>query len=658
MNDGEIWYNRVMQTDHHTLAEDLRKAAHAYYNNQEPHLTDAEYDAGIEQLRIAVQEDPALREDFKDLLEEVAAGQVVGGDVEHERRMGSLDKVFGLDAVEEFVNRVPGDVVVEPKLDGLAVRLHYKDGELVLAATRGDGNTGENITETVRTLQPAGAPLRIGITEEFDMTGELYVSDEGFKQANEIRSNEGGTPFANPRNTAAGIIRRGSGAYKGVLSFAAYEADLSADEHANRMGKLRANDVLTARELMENHTGDDAMSSIQRLGDNRDTIGYPIDGAVIKAASQKVRDQMGETSKTPRWAMAYKYEAAEAETQVVGITTDVGRTGRLSIRVQVEPVFVGGTTITYATGHNPSWMVERDIRVGDTVTIKRSGDVIPYISSVNLDKRHKDSEVWTPPEKDPMGNPWDKSSLLWRSTSPELSVLGKLVYATSRDALDIEGIGEEVATGLVDAGLVTRLPDLFKVTEAQFTDLELKEGRKLGAKNAAKIMQELEGAKDLPWHRVITALGIRGTGTSMSRRIGKVLTNLDALRNAGVANLEAIEGIGSKKAEVLREGIQELDAAGVLDELKTTGLTLEGESVTASGGALAGETVVVTGKIPGLSRTQVKERVEELGGSSSSSVTSSTTLLVAEEGSTSSKVKKAEQLEIRTITPEEFLDLQ
>lgn len=647
-----------MQTNHHALAEDIRKAAHAYYNNQEPHLTDAEYDAGIEQLRIVVQEDPTLREDFKDLLEEVAAGQAAGGDVKHERRMGSLDKVFGLDAVEEFVNRVPGDVVVEPKLDGLAVRLHYRNGELTLAATRGDGNTGENITETVRTLVPVGGPLRIGITEEFDMTGELYVSDEGFRQANEIRATEGGAPFANPRNTAAGIIRRGSASYKGVLSFAAYEADLSEDEHASRMKTLRENGVLTARELMENHTGDTTMDSVKQLGDSRDTIGYPIDGAVLKAASQKVRDQMGETSKTPRWAMAYKYEAAEAETRVVGITTDVGRTGRLSIRVQVEPVFVGGTTITYATGHNPSWMVERDIRVGDTVTIKRAGDVIPYISSVNLDKRTEDSEAWTPPEKDPMGNPWDKSSLLWRSTSPELSVLGKLVYATSRDALDIEGIGEEVSTGLVDAGLVTNLPDLFNVTEAQLTDLELKEGRKLGAKNTAKIMRELGDAKELPWHRVITALGIRGTGTSMSRRIGKVLTNLGALRNATVADLEAIEGIGKKKAELILEGIQELDTAGVLDELENTGLALEGETVASAGGALAGETVVVTGKIPGLGRTQVKERVEELGGSSSSSVTSSTTLLVAEEGSTSSKVKKAEQLGIRTITPEDFLDLQ
>ena len=323
-------------------------------------------------------------------------------------------------------------------------------------------------------------------------------------------------------------------------------------------------------------------------------------------------------------------------------------------------MFVGGTTISFATGHNVGWMLERDVRVGDTVVVKRAGDVIPYLEDVVLDARPADSQPWVPPATDPMGKPWDTSTLLWRSTSPELSVLGKIVYAASRDCFDIEGMGTEVATALVEGGFVSSIADLFDLDLETLTSLDLG-GRALGAANGRKVHAEIRRALDTPWNRVITALGIRATGRTMGRRLAVAFPTMDRLRAASREDLAAVGGIGEIKAELMYAGLRELEASGVLDRLASAGLAMGTEPEPGPDGdgavdlrPLAGLTVVVSGAVPGLTRGEVAEVIEAAGGKASSSVSASTSLLVSDP-STSSKYVKATTLGVRIVTPAEFL---
>lgn len=644
------------------LADKLRQAAKSYYDSAELLMSDVEYDAGIEQLRMAVRANPDYGDQFDDLLLQVAAGQSAGGDVTHPSMMGSMTKVIGLDAVTEFVASVGGPVVVEPKLDGLAIRAVYEHGRLTLVATRGDGHTGEDITQQVRNLE--FLPDTLTTDTSLEVRGEVFMGDANFPTANCIRTIDGSTAFVNPRNAAAGILRKGDTSYRGLLTFAAYTVttDGTLDYHeaqqvAGDNGITVAGSLFT--DLADDPTTDPdvVLKRIALLDEHRDTLGFPIDGAVVKADRTSDRERMGEGSKAPKWAVAYKYEAESAETTVVGITTDVGRTGRLAIRIQVTPVFVGGTTVTYASGHNVSWMQERDIRVGDTVKIKRANDVIPYVEDVLLDLRPADAKVWQPPEKDPLGNDWDKSTLLWRSTSPELSVLGRIVYAVGRDCLDVEFLGTEIAAALVEQGMVSTIDQLFTLTDDALAELELDSGRVVGSKTATKIIAELEQAKSAPWNRVITALGIRGTGRTMGRRLAAAFTTMDSLLSASVDDLAQVDGIGKVKAAMIREGLDDLSSRGVIDGLKSAGVTMQADTGATAAKPLDGKTIVVTGSVPGLNRTQVQERIEKLGGKSSGSVSTNTSLLVADPAATSSKVTKAQTLGVPIISPDEFLAL-
>ncbi len=650
------------------LAERLRAAAAAYYDTDALVMSDAEYDSGIEQLRIAVSQDPALAPQFADLLEAVAAGQSAGGDVEHPTMMGSLDKAPTLDALDALVGAIAGPVAVEPKLDGLAIRATYSAGRLTLVATRGDGRSGEDVTDRVRTLAVKGLPARLGSPRSVEVRGEVFMADTDFPGAQVARASLGGAPFVNSRNGAAGILRKGDAAYAGLLTFAAYdviEAEPVTASYSDRLVEVEEVGIGTARALAPWLAGgapvtttDDVRRAVADLAARRSVLGFPIDGIVIKADADADRARLGTGSRTPRWSVAYKYEAETAITTVVAITTAVGRTGRLAIRVEVEPVFVGGTTITFATGHNATWMFERDVRVGDTVVIKRANDVIPYIESVVLDERPTDSVSWTPPATDPNGGEWDKSTLLWRSTDPSLSVGALIRYAVSRDALDIEGIGTEIVESLVERGLVSDIADLFTLDVDTLTTLPLGEGRTLGSKNAVKIVAEIERAKGSAWNRVITALGIRMTGRTMGRRIAAALPNLALLRAADVETLAGVDGIGPKRAEAIRAGLDDLEARGVFDRLVAAGVDTgtDPDASPAVSLALAGMTVVVSGSVPGYSRTAVSELIEAHGGRASSSVSATTSLLVSEP-STSSKYVKATELGVRIVTPEEFLAL-
>ncbi|GEL46601.1 DNA ligase 2 [Cellulomonas hominis] len=653
------------------LGESLRAAAKSYYDGTEQLMSDAEYDAGIAAIEARVALSPTEIDDYEDLLTSIAAGQSKGGDVTHPSRMGSLEKADGREGLRTFVTSVAGPLAIEPKLDGLAIRAQYDaEGRLVLVATRGNGTTGEDITRSGLSLRIQGLPRRIDPTYGVrEVRGEVYCADTDFLRAQTVRASLEGAPFVNSRNAAAGILRKGDKAYAGILSFAAYGTGLTrppaSGRYTDAMRVAAEAGVATTAGLLDflhpvasgTRELDDVLAQVDALDERRETIGFPIDGIVIKADAAADRKSLGEGDRAPKWALAYKYAAETATTKVVAIETAIGRTGRLAIRVEVEPVFVGGTTITFATGHNVSWMTERDVRVGDTVTIKRANDVIPYIESVDLGARPTDSAPWAPPETDPLGEPWDKSTLLWRSVSPELSVLGRITYAASRDCLDIEGLGTEIATALVESGKVNDVADLFALTVDDLAALTLAEGRQVGQKVAAKIAAEIETAKASPWNRVITALGIRMTGRTAGRRLAAAFATMDALRGAGVADIAAVDGFGDVKAATIREGLDDLAARGVLDRLAAAGVNMGAERAQGeAAGPLAGMTVVVSGSVPGYSRTTVAEAIEAAGGKASSSVSAGTSMLVSDP-STSSKYVKATQLGVRILTPAQFLDL-
>lgn len=664
------------------LAASLRAAAAAYYDTDTELMSDADYDTGIHQLETAVAHDETLRARFTDLLDTVAGGQSAGGDVTHPVMMGSLSKAKTLEGVQALAASISGPVAVEAKLDGLAVRAVYVRGNLVQVVTRGDGATGEDITVQARTLQ--FLPATVGATvlgESFEVRGEVFMEDAQFAPANRLRETLGQPVFANQRNAAAGILRKGDSQFATLLTFAAYDVLTDAPELATHSERLTAletqTSIATVRSLTPWLTGTgaidrldtqwDAISrAIATLNERRPTLGFPIDGIVIKADRDEDRTRLGNASRAPRWAIAYKYEAETATTTVVDITTAVGRTGRLAIRVELTPVLLDGTTITYATGHNVSWMLERDIRIGDTVTIKRANDVIPYIEAVNHALRPTNSTPWQPPATDPNGNDWDKTTLLWRSTDNTLSVGASIRYATSRDALDIEGLGTEIVDALVETGHITRLPDLFTLTVEQLAHLELSQGRKLGQKNATKIINQINEAKNAPWARIITALGLRMTGRTMSRRLAAAFPTMTALRNATISDLASVDSIGDIKAHTIHTELTALASDAnptrgwthsTLDTLEQLGINT-GETPQALAGerVLEGLTVVVSGPVPGYTRTTVAELIESLGGRASGSVSASTGLLVSEP-STSSKYVKARQLGVRIVTPGEFLEV-
>lgn len=639
-------------------AKSLRAAAKAYYDTDTLLMSDSEYDDGIEQLRSAAAEHPAWAKEVTDLLEQVAGGQSVGGDVEHSSLMGSMDKANTLEAVEAFVEKVYGGVVVEPKMDGLAVAATYTGGKLVALTTRGDGRTGEDVTS--RAGRITGLPATIDLTDTFEVRGEVYMSDADFKVSNTARVASGKAAFVNPRNAVAGALRKANLAHDVRMSFAAYETNAPGAPHLARMEHLEHLGFAIAYRLLGladiRAIGPvRVLNLIAEFGAARRTAGFPTDGIVVKANDDRDRVALGEGSRAPKWAIAYKYDAETATTTVEDIEVSVGRTGRLALRARVTPVFVGGTTITYASLHNVSWLAERDIRIGDTVVIERANDVIPYISAPVLDERPAGAVTWVAPATCPQcGQGWNKDTLLWRCESPECSVLGRIVYAASRDCLDIEGLGTEIATALVEGECVKDIADLFDLTVFTLSGLQVGD-RLLGPTMAKKLEAEISKARGVAFNRVITALGVRMTGRTMGRRLAAAFPTMAALRSATVAALASVDGVGDVKAQVIHDGL--VSMGPVIDRLAAAGVNMGAEKAAATGGApLAGMTVVVSGSVPGLSRNEVNEFIETHGGKASSSVSSSTTLLVSEP-STSSKYVKATDLGVRIVTPAQFLTM-
>ncbi|AUG80433.1 DNA ligase [Kitasatospora sp. MMS16-BH015] len=656
------------------------RAATAYYTDGSTPLGDDEYDALLRAILAYEQEHP------DEVLPESPSGKVAGGsvqgDVPHSVPMLSLDNVFSDEELAEWaaglerrLGRPVAAWCVEPKLDGLAVAARYQGGQLVQLLTRGDGLAGEDITHAAEAV--LGLPATLAEPLDLELRGEVLLTTAQFDEANRIRTEHGATPFAHPRSGAAGTLRAKDRPYRIELTFFAYGA--VGLDHLDHSALLEALAALGAHTAAGTPAAPLRCADLAQVGQRiaaitalRSALPFGIDGVVVKADAGADQQAAGSGSRAPRWAVARKLAAEHKVTRLLAVEWNVGRTGIIAPRAVLEPVVIDGVTVTYATLHNPADITRRGLMLGDQVFVYRAGDVIPRVEAPLADQRTgAETEIVFPEACPRCEDAIDSSEQRWRCVRGRAcQAVASVRYAAGRDQLDIEGLGGTRAVQLVESGLVSDLADLFTLTKEQLLTLD-----RMGEVSADNLLAAIETARGAALHRVFCALGVRGTGRTMSRRIAAHFGSLAAIRAADADTLAEVDGIGPEKARLISAEL--LSLAPLLDRLaaqgvgtqvaepqRTAAVAAEGDGETVGAGPLAGpltgETVVVTGSMTGplaaLSRTEVNELVERAGGKSSSSVSQRTTLLVAGEKA-GSKRAKAESLGIRILSPEEFAEL-
>ncbi|GIJ71053.1 NAD-dependent DNA ligase LigA [Virgisporangium ochraceum] len=671
----------------------IRGAAEAYYAGTDLVIDDAEYDALVARVAATEAARPEWTVEASPTVT-VAAG-AAGGDVPHSTPMLSLDNVFDDDGLrawavrlEKLVGGATGGYTVEPKIDGMAVSARYVDGRLDRLVTRGDGLAGEDVTPQARLV--AGLPATLAEPVTVEVRGEVFMTEANFKRANELRTGHGEPPFANPRSGAAGTLRAQDRKYEAPLSFFAYSVqDLPAaenggnggsvaergDTHSGAMARVTALGLATTggstAGMARCATIDEVVEAVRSLGARRGELGFAVDGAVVKADRADDRNRAGSSSRAPRWAIAFKFPADTRTTVLLGIEVQVGRTGVITPVAVLAPVQVGGVVVTSATLHNFDDLVRRDVRVGDTVFVRRAGDVIPEITGAQHDLRPGDAVAFEPPDVCPRcGGDIDRSQKRWRCVRGRACGAAEaLQYFAARDSMDIEGLGDTIIRNLVARALVVDPADLYDLDVETLSQLD-----RLGRTSATKLVDNIRASKEKPLSRVLTGLGVRMTGRSMSRRLARHFATMRNLLDADVEALQRVEGVGPERATVIAAEL--VDLAPVIAKLTERGVNMVEPGATppsaspsaspaepAAGGALPLQradgtpmTVVVTGSVPGLTRNEGNEAVEELGGKSSGSVSKKTDLVVVGDGA-GSKAAKAEELGVRILPSEEFAKL-
>jgi DNA ligase (NAD+) len=653
-----------------------REAARAYYNSDTLLMDDATYDALAQAIARAGDDHPDwVSADAVQVTGQVAAGQGTG-DVPHTVPMLSLDNVYSEEELEAWATSLTRALghpatryTVEPKMDGLAVAARYVDGHLTTLLTRGSGTAGEDVTHAAAHI--VGLPPALPEPVTVEVRGEVMLTDAQFDRANDARLEHGDRAFANPRQGAAGALRGAKGrAYPIEMTFFAYAiVDLGAPLAGSRVDDLAHSAAMAAlADLGISTTAtstagmgvadsiDQVHAWISALIARRPTLGFGVDGAVVKADLPAERAAAGFSSRAPRWAIARKFPPDTRISVLRAIHWQVGRTGVVTPRAEIDPVSVGGTTITYATMHNPGDIERKGFLLGDHVTVLRAGEVIPRLEAPVVSLRTgAETAIQAPTVCPRCGSDLDTSQARWRCVRGRACGLAESIrYAASRDCWDIEGMGDRLVAQLVDAGRVGDVADLFTLTVDDLIGLD-----RMGATSAAKVVEQIDQARRAPLARTITALGIVGTGRSISRRLARHFGSMDALRRASVADLEGVDGIGTEKAMAI---VAELDELGpVIDRLTAAGVAMaDTTQAPAHDAPLAGMWVVVTGTMTGplaaLSRNQVNELIERAGGRASGSVSARTDLLVAGDKA-GSKLAKAQSLGVRVIGPQEFADL-
>lgn len=649
------------------LRQTLNQYGYEYYVLDRPSVPDSEYDRLMNEL---IQ----IETDYPELRTPDSPTQRVGGapldafvKVTHDTPMLSLGNVFSKEELVEWVERIEKDLgytptfVAELKFDGLAVSLKYENGRLVRGATRGDGTTGEDITQNLKTIR--SIPLRLNEDVTFEVRGEAYMPKRSFEQLNDERERNGEPLFANPRNAAAGSLRQLDSkiAASRNLAFFAYglvsQDDLVAS-HDESLDYLKRLGVAVSGDYTTCQTADELWDYIETYATKRSDLPYEIDGIVIKVAGYEEQEQLGFTAKSPRWAVAYKFPAEEVVTTIEDVDFSVGRTGKVTPRARFAPVSVAGSTVTYATLHNEDFIKEKDLHIGDRVVIKKAGDVIPAVVSALASERSGEERVIEFPTHCPACG----SELIrlegeadHRCVNPECpaQLLEGLIHFVSRQAMNIDGLGEKVITQLHEAGLVHNVADLYRLDRDDLLGLE-----RMGETSVTNLLSAIEQSKQNSLERVLFALGIRLVGQKAASLIAERFETMEAIIAATVEELTAIDGIGTKMAESIVLYFEKPEARELVKELSESGVNLSFKGTkrpTTEGAPLSGKTVVLTGKLHEMTRGEAGKQLERLGASVTGSVSKNTDLLVAGEKA-GSKLAKAESLGIEVWDEAKLLD--
>ena len=646
------------------LTKLLNDAGYRYYVLDDPTMPDFEYDRLLRELEDLEKANPELA--LPDSPTKRVGGQAVNtfGEVTHAVPLMSLQDVFSLEELDDFLVRtkeaVPGaQFSVEPKIDGLSVALEYVDGQFVRGATRGDGNVGEDVTENLRTIRSIpmaleGAPARLIVR------GEVFMPKKTFHALNEALEENGEKTFANPRNAAAGSLRQKDPKVtaKRKLDILVFNVQLAEGKtfvsHVETLEYLKSLrfKVIPYKLLSD---VEKISKEVIRINEEREKLSCDIDGAVIKLDDLAARERLGNTAKFPRWAVAYKYPPEEKETLVEDIVIQVGRTGVLTPKAVVAPVRLAGTTVTNATLHNQDFISRLDIRIGDTVRIRKAGEIIPEILEVNLSKRPEGAQPYFLPKKCPVCGAAverDEDGAFLRCTGAECpaQLSRNIAHFVSRDAMDIEGLGSAIVDSLIEKGAIRSPADIYYLTMDELSGLW-----KSGTKAAQKLLDAIAASKSQDVSRLIFALGIRQVGAKTGKSLAAAFGSLDKLMAASLEELTQVPDIGEVTAESICGWFAQPQSRHMVRRLKEAGVNFESKRVVTDT-RFAGKTIVLTGALSRFTREEATEKIELFGGKASGSVSKKTSFVVAGENA-GSKERKARELGIPVLTEDEFLEM-
>ena len=635
----------------------------SYYVLDDPQIDDYAYDMLMQELK-------AIEAAFPQLASDDSPTKRVGGyamntfeKVTHTIQMGSLQDVFDKEQVLSFAEKCSEALdtqplyTVEPKIDGLSVSLEYIDGKFVRGSTRGDGFVGEDVTANLKTIRSIPKTLKKPIPM-LEVRGEVYMPRKSFEEVIEQQELDGEKTFKNPRNAAAGSLRQKDPKITAkrkldILIFNIQQSDgLDIQSHVQSLETLRELGFKVIDSKTANNAAD-ISAIIDNIGENREKFPYDIDGAVVKVNDFEQREQLGATSKFPKWAIAYKYPPEEKETILLDIEVSVGRTGAITPTAVFEPVHLAGTTVSRAVLHNQEFITEKDIRLGDKILVRKAGEIIPEVlKSVS----HNEGSVpYTLPDKCPVCGTQavrydDEAALRCPNSECPAQQYRNIVHFCSKGAMNIDGMGPAVISALLDKKLIETAADIYRLSAEDISSLD-----RMGEKSASNLIAAIEQSKNTPLDRVIFALGIRNIGAAAAKLLCSKFGSIDAIMNASAAEISEIDGFGDIMSENAAKAFREPHFIHLIESLKNAGVKMEYKTETHDN-RFAGITFVLTGTLPTMKRDEAKTIIESFGGKASSSVSKKTNYVLAGEEA-GSKLTKAQELGIKIISEEEFLDM-
>lgn len=654
-----------------SLREELNRHNYNYYVLDNPVISDYEFDQKLKRLQ-------ELEAQHPEYFDENSPTQRVGGSVTknfqtvtHKTRMYSLDNTYSKEELldwESRIQKILGDVTLEYtcelKYDGASISITYENGTLKRAVTRGDGFQGDDVTNNVKTIKSVPLKLKEPYMKEFEIRGEIILPLKGFEKMNQELIEIGETPYSNPRNTASGSLKLqdSTEVAKRPLDCLLYNlmGDFGLSTHFESLQKARDLGFKVPTQSVLAKNMDEVFAFIDLWNEKRHELPYETDGVVIKVNSLHYQEELGYTAKSPRWAVAYKFKAEQAATRLNSISYQVGRTGAITPVANLEPVQLAGTIVKRASLHNADQIAKLDVRIGDTVYVEKGGEIIPKIVGVDMSLRSADALPVNYIENCPECNtPLERKSGEAQHYCPNYygcppQIIGRIQHYISRKAMDIEGLGGETVALLYNAGLIKDFADLYELKKEQIIPLE-----RMAEKSAENLINGIKKSKEVPFERVLYALGIRYVGETVAKKLAKHYKNIDALAQATLMDLILVDEIGEKIAQSVVDFFSNPDNKIIIDRLKTYGVRLEAierESTQVSS-ILEGKTIVVSGKFEHFSRDGIKQTIEDHGGKVGSSISSKTDFVVAGADMGPSKLEKATKLGIQILSEDDFIKM-